>query len=393
MSNLLSSLLSITAIGLMALLSYVLRRLDEVNRIFDAENGQNSDNSDGTNFLKKAKYYIYIPAAFLAFIALCVWQKQRYDAAFVLDNQKKNALAQFDTAKIWEAPDPLNIKAENEAKLIQYGRDLIAHTSDYLGPEGIVKPISNGMNCQNCHIEAGSKPFGNNYMAVASTYPKFRARSGTAETIYKRVNDCFQRSLNGQPLDSTSREMKAIEAYIRWLGQAVPKGKTPKGTGLMKLKYLNRATNPDSGLVVFIQKCQSCHGENGQGLPMPEGNRRRYPPLWGEKSYNEAAGLFRISNFAGYVKANMPFGATYENPQLTDAEAWDVAAFVNSQPHPKHPFLATDFPKIDGKPVDHPFAPFADSFPEIQHKFGPFQPIVDWQNKKKAEKEAKKIGK
>ncbi len=405
MNDLLYPLLLIIALGLMALLSYVLRRVDAINRIFDAEAiAQNALENplktplenplatplESPSFLKKAKYYIYIPAGFLAFVALCIWQEQRYEKQFALENSKKNALTQFDTAKIWTAPDPLSIKDENAAKRIQYGRDLIAHTADYLGPEGIVKPISNGMNCQNCHIEAGSRPFGNNYMAVASTYPKFRARSGTAETIYKRVNDCFQRSLNGQPLDSASHEMKAIEAYIRWLGQAVPKGKTPKGTGLMKLKYLDRATNPDSGRVVFIQKCQSCHGENGQGLAMPEGNGRRYPPLWGEKSYNEAAGLFRMSNFAGYVKANMPFGATYDNPQLTDAEAWDVAAFINNQPHPKHPFLATDFPKIDGKPFDHPFGPFADSFPQNQHKFGPFQPIVDWQAKKKAEKDAKK---
>ena len=84
----------------------------------------------------------------------------------------------------------------------------------------------------------------------------------------------------------------------------------------------------------------------------------------------------------------MPFGATYQNPQLTDAEAWDLAAFVNSQPRPKHPFLATDFPKIEGKPFDHPFAPFADSFPQIQHKFGPFAPIVDFQKQKAAQKEA-----
>ena len=86
--------------------------------------------------------------------------------------------------------------------------------------------------------------------------------------------------------------------------------------------------------------------------------------------------------FAGYVKANMPLGASHSNPQLSDAEAWDLAAFVNSQLRPKHPFLATDWPKIDKKPFDHPFAPFPDTFPEIQHKFGPFQPIVDFYSKK-----------
>ena len=386
-------LIAVTACGLILVLQHLFVKLDKTIR--DCPDVFNK-NPRGLAFLKTVKYWIYIPLSLSVFASMAYSFYHNEQKQKAIDLKKAKALAQFDTAKMWTAPDPLSIsagipmgKAENEAKLIQYGRDLIAHTSDYFGPEGIVKPISNGMNCQNCHLDAGSKTFGNNYSAVAATYPKFRARSGTQETIIKRVSDCFQRSLNGEAPDSTSHEMQAIVAYIKWLGETVPKGKTPKGSGLVKLKFLDRAANPDSGRIVFIKKCQSCHGENGQGLPMPEGNGRKYPPLWGEKSYNEAAGLFRLASFAGYVKANMPFGATYENPQLTDAEAWDIAAFVNGQPHPKHKFLKTDFPKIDGKPFDHPFAPFADTFPEMQHKFGPFQPIVDFQNKKKAEKEAK----
>lgn len=366
------------AVGLMLLLSKVLWDLNAANRIIEDNPTQFDRFNRSHAFLKEAKYWVFLPML-LASAAFGMWWIYAQETICVqLAQRKAQALAQFDTSKIWAAPDPFSITEETDAKLIQYGRDLIARTSDYLGKEGIVKPISNGMNCQNCHLDGASKPFGNNYSAVAATYPKFRPRSGTAETIAKRVNDCFQRSLNGQPLDSNSREMKAITAYIRWLGQAVPKGKTPKGAGLLKLPFLPRAANPDSGRVVFVAKCQSCHGADGQGLPMPEGNGRRYPPLWGANSYNEAAGLYRVSTFAGYVKANMPLGATYENPQLTDAEAWDVAAFVNSQPRPKHPFLATDFPNIAKKPFDHPFAPFADSFPEIQHKLGPFQPIVDF---------------
>ena len=294
----------------------------------------------------------------------------------------QKVISNIDTASIWTAPDLAELPKEfDNAKLIRYGHDLIANTSDYLGPNGIIQPISNGMNCQNCHLSAATKPFGNNYSAVAATYPKFRARSGAQETIVKRINDCFQRSLNGQPLDSTTLEMKAIVAYIQWLGTGLPKGKTPKGAGLTKLKFLERAANPMQGQLVYASKCASCHSADGQGLPMPEGNGRRYPPLWGEKSYNESAGLFRLSNLSGYVKSNMPFGASYQNPQLTDEEAWDVAAFINAQPRPKHQFLAADWPKIEKKPFDHPFSPYKDTFPEIQHKFGPFQAIVDFYKK------------
>ena len=393
MNEWLFPLLIIAALGLFVVLIRILSNVDAASRLLEKDTAASADIAKRYAFLRTAKYWVYIPAIILAFVAIVFWQKQRSEKQSNMEKIKREALAQFDTAKIWAAPDPLSIKQEDEAKLIQYGRDLIAHTSDYLGPEGMIKPISNGMNCQNCHLEAASKPFGNNYSAVASTYPKFRARSGTAETIAKRVNDCIQRSLNGQPLDSTSHEMQAITAYIKWLGQAVPKGKTPKGSGLLKLAFLNRAANRDSGRVVYAAKCASCHGQNGEGLPMPEGNGRHYPPLWGEKSYNEAAGLYRVSTFAGYVKANMPFGATYQNPQLSDAEAWDLAAFVNTQPRPKHPFLATDWPKIDAKPYDHPFGPFADSFPDIQHKLGPYQPIIDFQKKMKEQKELAGKGK
>jgi len=56
------------------------------------------------------------------------------------------------------------------------------HTSKYLGPNGTVMQISNGMNCQNCHLDAGTRPWGNNYAAVLTTYPKYRARSGMIKT-------------------------------------------------------------------------------------------------------------------------------------------------------------------------------------------------------------------
>ncbi|KXK29115.1 MAG: cytochrome c class I, partial [Bacteroidetes bacterium OLB12] len=117
------------------------------------------------------------------------------------------------------------------------------HTAAYLGPKGSVKAISNGLNCQNCHLDAGTKVFGNNYGSVAATYPKFRARSGQEEDIYKRVNDCFERSLNGKPLAVDSKEMQAIKAYIEFLGKDVPKGEKAKGSGFKDLAYLDRAAD------------------------------------------------------------------------------------------------------------------------------------------------------
>lgn len=279
-----------------------------------------------------------------------------------------------DPASLWKAPDWATVDAEPNADEIKYGRDLVANTSEFLGPKGKVKAISNGMNCQNCHLQAGTAPLGNNYGAVAATYPKFRARSGTEETIEKRINDCFERSLNGKALEINSKEMKAMKAYINWVGKDVPKGEVPKGSGIYEVPLLDRAADPIKGKLVYDNQCASCHQPDGKGMPKPDGTGYLYPPLWGENSYNHGAGLYRLSRFAGYVKANMPLGATFENPMLSDEEAWDVAAYVNSMDRPAKD-LSKDWPDISKKPMDHPFGPFSDEFTEEQHKFGPFKPI------------------
>jgi thiosulfate dehydrogenase len=279
------------------------------------------------------------------------------------------------TGAEWNMPDINSLPATPEVELIRYGKELIVNTSFYLGPKGTIARVSNGMNCENCHLDAGTRYEGNNYSAVFSTYPKVRGRSGAMETIYKRVNDCLQRSLNGKDLDSNSREMHAIYCYIKWLGINVPKQVTPEGAGIVDLPFMDRAADPAEGKIVYVQKCQRCHAADGEGVFNIDSTGYEYPPLWGSKSYNTGAGLFRLSRFAGYVKYNMPYDAKDSQARPSTEEAWDVAAFVNTQPRPTKKFI-NDWPDISKKPFDEPFGPYTDNFTEQQHKFGPFAPIV-----------------
>lgn len=296
----------------------------------------------------------------------------------VFNNQGKRGKKVMTT--LWMAPDTATIPHTPSGAMIRYGQDLIAHTSVYLGPKGKIAAVSNGMNCQNCHLEAGTKRWGNNFGGTASTYPKFRERSGTVESIAKKVNDCLIRSLNGIALDSNSRELRAIIAYIQWLGKNVPKGYKPPGSGIKEIAYLERRADTIKGKLVYMQQCSKCHGENGEGKLSGGAVEYEYPPLWGEKTYNTGAGIYRLSRFAGYVKNNMPFGADYSKTLLTDEDAWDVAAFVNSQIRPVKEF-PEDWPVVSTKPVDHPFGPFSDTFSEQQHKYGPFGPILHQREK------------
>lgn len=299
---------------------------------------------------------------------------------YLLLNGSKNIISNTSKDSItWIGSNPqsdLSIQG-TERDLILYGQELIAHTSTYLGPKGKVAKLTNGMNCQNCHLNAGNKPWGNNYGGVFSTYPKFRERSGSIETIYKRVSDCMQRSLNGKALDSNSKEFLAMYAYIKYLGKNVQKGIKPKGTGIEKISLLNRAADPYKGHQIYINKCQICHGDKGQGQMMVNNNEYLYPPVWGENSYNDGAGLYRISNLAGYLKNNMPYlQTTHEKPALTNEQCWDLAAFINSQPRP-HMDQKKDWPNVNTKPFDYAWGPYADTFTETQHKYGPYQIIIN----------------
>lgn len=286
-----------------------------------------------------------------------------------------SATYQYREGDEWVPPDENEIPFTTEGDLIRYGKELIVNTARHLGPKGIVAQQANGMNCQNCHINAGRENFGNPFSAVLTSYPKYRDRSGRVESIEFRVNECMQRSMNGEALDSLSLEMKAMVAYLKWIGKDVPKGVRPKGAGTKIPSFLYRAADPQKGKAVYVNHCQRCHGGDGQGVLNAEGGGYIYPPLWGSDSYNVSAGLYRLSNLAGFIKNNMPFGeVTWKNPRLTDEESWDVAAYIVSQPRPVKLFNY-DWPNISKKPADYPYGPYTDGFSELQHKYGPFEPI------------------
>jgi len=277
----------------------------------------------------------------------------------------------------WSAPDTSTLAHDAYGKLVRYGRLLIANTGDYFGPGGKISRNANGMNCQNCHLDAGTRLYANTYSAVYSIYPKLRARSGSVEHLEKRINDCMERSMNGEKIDSLSHEMRAMVAYINWVGKDVKKGVSPKGAAVVDLPYLDRAADPAVGKIVYENLCITCHGNDGLGKLNDDGITFLYPPLWGPRSYNTAAGLYRLSRFAGYIKANMPnLTSSHDKPTLTDEEAWDIAAYVNSMPRPEKKFPG-DWPDISKKPVDHPYGPFSDKFTEEQHKYGPFKEIAE----------------
>ena len=85
--------------------------------------------------------------------------------------------------------------------------------------------------------------------------------------------------------------------------------------------------------------------------------------------------MARIITLANFIHFNMPHGVDYLDVQISADDAWDIAAYVLSHPRPHLAGLEHDFPNLLSKPVDTPYGPYADNFSELQHKYGPFQPI------------------
>jgi thiosulfate dehydrogenase len=280
-------------------------------------------------------------------------------------------------------------KAAPDIATEEYGRRLIAQTPELLGPD-VSDPKMRMMNsrlaCGSCHLGTGTEPGTLSLLPATQHYPRFSARVGATTDIEDRVNECMQRSMNGRALAMDSPEMIAMAAYIRSLGarNSAMSASQLKPTEPKAFKGPDRAANLKSGADVFTQKCSACHGRDGLGLLASTDAVHGYvfPPLWGPDSFNTGAGLHRVLTAARFIKARMPLGKA----DLSDDEAFDVAAFINSQPRPEMPDLEADYPDRTKKPADNSYGPFADPFPLQQHQFGPFGPIEAFYKKSKSGK-------
>ncbi len=264
----------------------------------------------------------------------------------------------------------ISFKDNPEGKMASYGEKLIKNTYDYFY-DGEVK-IGNKLACSSCHLNGGTKAFAAPYVGLTNVFPTYIGRENKVESLEERINGCFERSMNGRAIPENSKEMRAIITYIKNISiNTVNKGRLA-GQGFIKMDIPNRAADLKHGQLVFENKCTSCHGKDGQGLPQTAGKGYQYPPLWGKDSYNDGAGMARLLTAARFIKANMPLGATYDAPQLKDDEAYDVAAYINSFDRPQKTNKQLDYPNLSKKPKDSPYPPYADNVSLEQHKLGPF---------------------
>lgn len=220
---------------------------------------------------------------------------------------------------------PVPYPAGKLGEVVRLGETLVMETNEH----PLSKPyVGNALRCTSCHLDGGKHPQAGSFLQTAAAYPAWSPREKRVITLEDRVLNCFMRSQNGVRPPNGSQVAVAITTYITWLstGAAIEmNGEKPLGPNHVPALDLTKYETPnvERGKIVYQLQCADCHGEEG-------GGDIDNPPVWGEQSYNQGAGLSRVDKLASWLKVGMPL----DDASLTTQEAIDVAAFINSHPRP-----------------------------------------------------------
>jgi thiosulfate dehydrogenase len=246
----------------------------------------------------------------------------------------------------WQVPqDPTRDPALTDPKLgdqIKWGYRIFVDT-----PHEAPAFTGGTVACVNCHLNAGQRERALPLVGITGMFPEYNNRAARLISLQDRVVDCFLRSENAtgrgtDELPSTgSKEVLAVTAYLTWLGRGHAVGANPawRNRNAIVADKLIPVGKLDTskGRELYTERCSSCHGPEGQGVQIGD---KKAGPLWGDGSWNDGAGAARVYTLAGIIRYSMP----YLNPgSLTDEEAQQVAAFINSKPRPRYPFKARDY--------------------------------------------------
>lgn len=206
---------------------------------------------------------------------------------------------------------------EDIRKEVMIGYKIMTETKKYAG-----QYVGNDLSCTNCHFDGGRSLNTISLVGVGAIYPEYRSRQEYTADLAMRTQDCFRRSMNGTAPALDSQVMQSLLVYMQWISKGIPVySKLPWALP----SALKSAHKPDAeaGAKVYKDVCTPCHGDNGQGTAIA-------PPLWGDGSFNDGAGMHRVTTFSVFAYRFMPKNA----PDLTEDQALDVAAFVTEKPRP-----------------------------------------------------------
>ena len=215
------------------------------------------------------------------------------------------------------------------------GCNLMVNPMKYVrGP--ISQMTKTQMTCESCHREQGDLANAASIGHGAVVLPHMMTSMSQPIRFDRRILMCFARSLGSFDLGLDATEILDINFYANWLAQKaqLPIGQIPPGRGIPLLyDTLGKGQSFLAGEQVYREYCESCHGfaGNGGGILV---DGREPPPIAGPNSFTRAASTSEPFRMAGFIYANMPLGATLENPILTQQQALDVAAYLSQLGRP-----------------------------------------------------------
>ncbi len=284
----------------------------------------------------------------------------------LVDGRLIPASATMDRA--WDVPrNPLADTATlppdaHLAEKIRQGFQIFMET-----PKTAGRIASATMSCNNCHPNGGQREKAMPLVGLSVIYPEYNKRAGRLFSLEDRIVGCFLRSCNatgvvgvqkiashendpgGGILSTRSPEVLAVSAYITWLSNGFGIGEKLPWRGLNEIPSDKRIPianlDPEIGEKLFLEKCSTCHGNDGQGVYIGD---KRAGPMWGSRSWNDGAGAARTYTLAGIIRYMMPY---LDPGNLTDEEAQQLAAYISSKVRPRFPWKEKDYLK-EKIPID-----------------------------------------
>ncbi len=326
------------------------------------------------HLIRRLMYFIMAMIGLLLFLLLAIITYQPLPQH--TNSNTANSIEEWN-AELMVTENP------NVPTRVKEGYLLVSSTSYYMGPlaeDPKDRFAGNNLSCTNCHLNGGTLSGSASWIGITKRFPQFGGRANKIGTLEERINGCMERSMNGKKIPEKDPKMKAIVAYMDWLGEELPKVNTEDFAGYPSIVIPNTEVDLGLGKEIYLRECTVCHGEEGKGIRYASPKKGyQYPPLWGEDSYNNGAGMHRVITAAAFIKNNMPYlQSRWDKPKLTDEEAFHVAGYINHFSRPIKLNTDLDYPDKKLKPVSTPYGPWEDHFSAEEHQFGPFPPIIEF---------------
>ncbi len=225
-------------------------------------------------------------------------------------------------------PPALEDAPKSIREQVMIGYKIMTETQKYAS-----EYVGNDLACTNCHFEGGRSKDTLSLVGVGAKYPAYRNRREYTADLALRTQGCFERSMNGKAPAPNSQIMQSLLVYYQWISKGVPIYSNPPWLGVPHDLGIDSKADVAAGKKIYADVCSRCHGDDGHGTLIA-------PALWGDKSFNDGAGMHRLRTFSVFTWRFMP----KSGPILTKEQALNVAAYAHEQPRPK--YMATHPNKI-----------------------------------------------